>query len=498
MRNCAEVWGVMAIVGVTVLTGWGLVSSRALADDTVSTAASVTVSSSCQLDSTEGTAHEAEVVASTYRADIGETTITATCNDVNGYAIYAVGYTNNELGRNDMLGSTTGRTIATGTATSGDTSNWAMKLTPVTSTATPTIVTGYDAYHAIPSEYTKVSSYANSTMESASGSQMKTTYAAFVAGTQVPDVYNGKVKYTLIHPSDSANRPCVGKYTISYNANGGSGNMDSQSACVDTSITLLPNGFTPPTPVAENQFVLWNTEADGSGYTYYVGQSVTNLASVGETITLYAQWAPKYMQDLTRSTCGVVANGQPLTVYDRRDGNDYTVRYIAGACWMTQNLRITGTIYSNLSNFNTYDNVNVCEADLTAGNSLDQPRCHNSGNTSNGVWYNYAATSAKTIRSSSSVGATEDICPSEWHIPNHDTSGPAGSISSITSYSEIFSPITGGLYNGGTIDNSTYGYWWTSSGGGSGYRIVLTYRGGLGANGQSYPGSRGVYIRCVR
>ncbi|MBR6505854.1 hypothetical protein IKT18_03415 [Candidatus Saccharibacteria bacterium] len=503
-RYSFAVLSVMALTGfvLTIVSLSLLMASKSYADQTVLTQTAVTVTSSCEMTSVVDTVHEATVTASTYEDEIGETTITVACNDTNGYAIYAVGFTNNEFGRNDMLGQTTGRTIATGTATSGTTSAWAMKLTPVDNSVKPTIATGYDDYHTVPDTYTKVVSYADSTMTNASGSQFKTTYATYVASLQTPDTYVGKVKYTLVHPADTTNTPCGDTYTIIYNRNGGSGSMESQTACVDRAIGLLPNGFTAPASITENQFAAWNTEVDGSGYTYYAGQSVMNLANAGETVTLYAQWVPKYIQDFTGSTCQVVASERPFTVYDRRDGNDYTVRFIEGACWMTQNLRITGTVNAQYSNFSTYNSVNVCEEDLTAGNSNDISRCHDSGNATNGVWYNYAAASAKTITGSSNTAvATEDICPAGWSLPSYDTSNAAGSINSLSSTSAtsilIFSPATGGLYGDGSSLYGGDGYWWSATASLHTSRYQLAYVGGS-LNTGSNNRIRGLSIRCTR
>ena len=488
------------VVGLTVLVGMWMLSSRVQANDTVQSQASVTVASSCQLNSTINSAHESDVTPGTYEHDIGKTTISATCNDANGYAVYAIGYTNTEYGRNDMLGQTTGRTIDTGTATSGASSNWAMKLTSVASAVAPTIETAFQSYNDVPDEYTKVASYGNSTANYVAGSQFETTYAAYVSSEQAPDVYVGKVKYTLVHPADTTNAPCTETYTIVYNANGGTGSMDSQTGCMDVPIALLPSGFTPKAPVLENQFGVWNTEQDGSGYTYYPRQSVANLASPGGAITLYAQWVPRYIQDLTPQICEIAAKEAPITVLDRRDGNDYTVRFLQGACWMTQNLRITGTVNENGSNFSTYSNVNVCEGDLTSGNSNDEPRCHDSGNTTNGVWYNYAATSAKTILTGNTE-ATEDICPAGWHLPNRDyTNKPAGSIDSMAGVDSVtrtaFNPVAGGYYSSGSLSSTGSGYWWSSMGVSS--DRYLLYFNGSRLDTSRYDRSYGFYIRCVR
>ena len=492
----------MVALGMTLISLQLLGTSVTHAEMSINTQTAITVTSSCEMTSVVDTAHEAMVTASTYEDEIGETTITVACNDANGYAIYAVGFTNDELGRNDLLGQTTGRTIATGTATSGNTSAWAMKLAAVDNSVAPTIVTGYDDYHAVPGESTRVASFADSTMTNPAGSSFKTTYATYVESLQAPDVYIGKVKYTLGHPADTPSAPCSGTYTIIYNRNGGMGGMDSQTACVDKGIGLLPNEFTPPTPVTEYQFAAWNTAPDGSGYTYYPGQNAVNLASAGGSVTLYAQWAPKYMQDLTPLMCQIAASENPLTVYDKRDGSDYTVRYIQGACWMTQNLRITGMVYAQNSNFNTYSNVNVCEQDLTVGNSYDTPRCHDSEDTVKGVWYNYAAATAKTVTGNSNTTvAIEDICPANWRLPSYDVEKTPGSINSLllaptTSIVE-FSPVAGGYYYNGSINRPSYGYWWSTTASDATYRQYLFYDGN-GLDFSNYYRSRGNYIRCVR
>ena len=492
------VLGGVAVMGVAAMV---LVSARAMAVDSGAVPASVTVASSCELGQHVDTAHEAEVVASTYRDNIGKTTFTVACNDANGYDVYAVGYTNTEFGRNEMLGANTGWVIETGTAESGDTSNWAMKLTSVTGEVAPTITTGYDDYHAIPDDYTKVAGFNSSTVGHGVGSQFETTYAAYVQSLQPADTYVGKVKFTLVHPSDASSAPCTGTYTIAYNANGGSGSMDAQTACVDRQITLLPSGLSPASD--DWQFAAWNTAADGSGYTYYPGQKVSNLTTTGGVATLYAVWAPHYIQDLTRQTCSIVANERKLVVKDRRDGNEYDVRYLQDACWMVQNLRITGTVNAQYSNFSTYGNVDVCEGDLTAGNTYDQPRCHDSGNTTNGVWYNYAAASAKTILTSNNTNeATEDICPAGWHLPNRDTTGPAGSIDSLTSMDSIgiaaFQHITGGHYYNGSISSSNRGNWWSATTGDTVYRRYFLAYNTASLYTVSSGRDNGYYVRCVR
>ena len=71
-------------------------------------------------------------------------------------------------------------------------------------------------------------------------------------------------------------------YTVSYNANGGSGAPASQTKTYGVSLTL---SAVVPTR-AGHTFLGWNTKADGSGTSYAAGGSYTANAAA----TLYAQW----------------------------------------------------------------------------------------------------------------------------------------------------------------------------------------------------------------
>ena len=72
-------------------------------------------------------------------------------------------------------------------------------------------------------------------------------------------------------------------YTITFNANGGEGEMEAQRFEVGIDTALNANTFT-----RENyKFTGWNTAADGSGATYADEGAILELAG---DMTLYAQW----------------------------------------------------------------------------------------------------------------------------------------------------------------------------------------------------------------
>ena len=192
------------VLGVILLLP-AIFMQGAYAESTTTDNISVNIPVSCSMTSTIGSAHTAVVELGTYEDEIGETTFSVFCNDAGGFAVYAVGYSDNTYGNTVMKPSVLDASngIVTGTAISGNTSNWAMKLTAVSGTYAPTLATGFNNYHAIPNEYTKVVSFAANT-DSVSGSSFKSTYAAYVSQAQAADTYTGKVKYTIVHPSTPA------------------------------------------------------------------------------------------------------------------------------------------------------------------------------------------------------------------------------------------------------------------------------------------------------
>lgn len=73
-------------------------------------------------------------------------------------------------------------------------------------------------------------------------------------------------------------------YTVSFDANGGSGTMAGQSFRWGTPQSLNACTFTAP---EDDSFFGWNTAADGSGTAYDDGQTI----NINHDMTLYAQWA---------------------------------------------------------------------------------------------------------------------------------------------------------------------------------------------------------------
>ncbi len=82
---------------------------------------------------------------------------------------------------------------------------------------------------------------------------------------------------------ESNDEPIKKTFTITFNANGGEGEMDSQTADEGAEITLTANAFTR----TGYDFTGWNSAEDGSGASYGAGEKIT----LTENLTLYAQWS---------------------------------------------------------------------------------------------------------------------------------------------------------------------------------------------------------------
>ena len=217
-----------------------------------------------------------------------------------------------------------------------------------------------------------------------------------------------------------------------------------------------------------------------------------------------------YIQDFTNEMCRQEASSNSFTVIDKRDNNDYQVRYINGNCWMVQNLRYVGdpgstapsgsnygsmimkSATSNISADTTISVTDLTSSSPVAYNTYDYAKYHNSGNTTNGVWYNYVAASAGTITgSSNSTAATYDICPKGWRLPTNSEQ------SDITSYKDAFGPIYGGYYDNSANYRTDWGYWWSSTVYNTTQRFYLYYYGDRFTISADGGRAVGFYLRCM-
>ena len=282
-----------------------------------------------------------------------------------------------------------------------------------------------------------------------------------------------------------------GTLTINFNGNGSTGgSTTSQQIAAGNTTSLNANGFIR----TGYAFTGWNTAADGSGTSYADGADYTVTPATGNAaVTLYAQWEELTMQTFTNALCQTLASSANYTVKDARDDNEYTVRYINGACWMTQNLRLSGGRTLTSADSNVTSSWSFPSNSLTSGDSYTVARSAINSNTSYGGYYNYCAASAGTVCSSSSAqDADQDICPKGWSLPTYD------GMNGITSYSSAFSPVLSGVYYSGSLYGTGFeGNWWSATAYSSISQYRLFYNGSsLDTNGSGK--NYGYSVRCVR
>ena len=300
------------LVFATLVSGGILASAGVKADDTtVVDEITVMIPVACSMSGTVTSAHTDTVTAVSYTEDIGVTDLKVTCNDFNGFSIYAVGFTDNTEGTTTMRGASSNLAIPTGVYHEGDTtSSWAMKLTKVTNpggggpdiTYNPNILSitnGYSDYNVVPSSLTQVAEYkdsgdGSSATDQTLGAHVQTTYAAYVSGSQAADTYTGQVKYVLVHPADFA----TGKYSIVYNANGGAGTMASESNVPNYEPHIIPaSTITPPSgyvlagwcTVRDSSATAQNPQTTCTGTSYSDAIPASEVAA-NTTLNLYAYW----------------------------------------------------------------------------------------------------------------------------------------------------------------------------------------------------------------
>lgn len=107
-------------------------------------------------------------------------------------------------------------------------------------------------------------------------------------------------------------------YSLSYNANGGTGTVPAESEHFLTTGSVTVQGNTGPVTKPGFTYAGWNTKADGSGTTYAPGAVVTlNSAN----IVLYAQWQADALanQTLPAGSHPKRIKSKGLTVLNKKD-----------------------------------------------------------------------------------------------------------------------------------------------------------------------------------
>ncbi len=437
------------LVGATVASGAALSMAKvsATATESHSSKASVTVSESCSMTATVNTEHTATLpggaYSGSYTADgqtpykdgIGKTTIQTFCNDPAGYAIYAIGFSGDTNGGTYLRNANgdSANDIITGTATSGETSNWAMKVSAVSSSYSPSILNNFDNFSKVPSDYMKVASFGAGT-DGTVGSSITTTYAAYISGGQASGTYTGKVKYILVHPSTDGisdastmqdvaswgssvkvgeevkvkderdnQEYTVARVCVSY--------ADEEGSCAKSQLWMTQNldlVLSPDTALTSKNTDLnsavdlngkaldgYSTDTDGV-ISWTPGSTLSTPAKISD----FSAGNPVSVSGWTNSTT------EPYQAEGQLNGDDvYT--YSSGSS-------ASDTIYTSLA------------ACLAGGNTAAECAHYKNGN-----YYNFTAANALNNSGAYSADYTEmpnSICPAGWRLPKGLTKDDSGTV----------------------------------------------------------------------
>ena len=157
---------------------------------TVTDTVEVTINNACSITTTNlANTYSATMTNGQLKSDIGSTSMSISCNNASGWKVTAVG-SGAATNKTQMKAAGSGTNIATGTATSGATSNWAMKVTG-------NKASGYTTFKAVPSTAAVVATNSGAS----SGETIATMYQVWISATQQADTYTGQVTYTLVNPA---------------------------------------------------------------------------------------------------------------------------------------------------------------------------------------------------------------------------------------------------------------------------------------------------------
>ena len=449
---------------------------------------SISVPSSCTLSSSVDEAHNASIINGTYEEGIGKTTLTTFCNDRNGYSVYAIGDSLNSEGNNKLVSSLdSSRDINTGLLTSGDTSQWAMKLTLKAnddSPTSPTIESTYNnTYGLIPSAWTKVATISAGTTDMKKGSSFTTTYSTYISPTQPADTYIGQVKYLLTHPSSA---PVSGVY-IMQNVAEWEDEIPNSGDSVQA-IDIRDNKTYWVTRLADGH--IWMTQnldfditvnARLSSETtdlnvYNVAGYYDGYSKVGDTI---------YWESMSNATAIDFTGTGPITGWQNSNTEPYSASKTDNA----------GTGHNSLGNWYNFT------AAIASNNS------------------NFTALKADTL-SDISNNPQNSICPKGWRLPtiSNQAVDVVGSTDEFARINYLYNDnsTTSGLKlmevplyflengyvrgnNSGSLQNSgSYAYYHSSTiKDASNSYALWFYNGGVKVRDNGLGRDRGMAIRCV-
>ncbi|MDO4889377.1 MAG: InlB B-repeat-containing protein [Candidatus Saccharibacteria bacterium] len=404
--------------------------------------------------------------SSTGTVATGQDTLTITTNCAEGVNLYVSAVNG---GSTALTNAATSSSIPTVSASIGETA------AALSSNTWGLNITGGDTYYGLPA----YSANPGTPLYTGTATSLPIYYGVKVTSSSAPGSYTGQVLYTAM-----VNSECL-KYTVHFDANGGTGTMTDQKIAPAVATALTANSFERD----GYKFLGWATQATGKTGTAVNGvgtaadvdyadeAAVTDLAASGETANLYAIWEQDgYGEDTMQgwTGCSSLAANASVMLTDVRDSKQYAVKKLPdGKCWMMQNLTIGSTVSDNSGLALTSSDTNIPAEDTNTyylppagkqgtGTITQVPNVSGTPGTANftsdATIDAHAKTRFRTKNASytndSDTGyynfytatlgysyyndgidhgtSTRDICPANWHLP-HTPNTTSGSISSVGS-----------------------------------------------------------------
>ena len=272
--------------------------------------------------------------------------------------------------------------------------------------------------------------------------------------------------------------PDLGTYTISFDANGGSGEIQP-SELEESTIYMIPeNTFIRD----DYEFIAWNTQADGTGTTYFVNDVLT----ITSDITLYAQWKYIYQETGNSNGYGYVDLGLP-----------------SGTLWATCNVGADSPVE---------------RGDYFAWGETEPKGTYNWGNYKLSQGNHYSITKYNSSDNKVSLELVDDVANvnwgGEWRMPSVDDfkelcasdyciwetkykNGIFGfEVRSKINNNVIFLPATGYCNDNTIYHNTESGYYWSSDL--TEYTELYVSTFAINNSGSFWPTSDRAYGMCVR
>lgn len=471
---------------LTIISTLLLSLPHSFADSSSSDNISIELPVSCTMSGV-GNTHSESLINGTYDNNIGNgvTTLTTYCNDKDGYIIYAIGNGNNEESNTNLVGNN-GSNIATGTATSGNTSNWAMKLASLDNTLTMNSTYTSD-FASIPASWTEVAKKESNTTDSETGSSITTTYAVYVSNFQAAGTYSGQVKYAMFHPSSalaptSIEGALAANHKEKYN---GYYKMQDMNPTICNMVNIYGEASQTQLIDVRDNNVYWvaklndnncwmtqnldldlshevalTSETSDIDPTTYNTGIYTEAAGYNQSGNVVS-WTPSTIDsnNIQRADT-ILANGNTASGWT--DDNNHPYSADSGNKYRYTN----PTSYSE----NEYNSLENC-----AMNNNDDIKGCEHGHYGN--YYNWPAAAATNNASTAPNGSTwgNSICPKNWDLPANGKYGtmltPQGVYDNGSYTTDGFNKIRTaplyfarfGLVSGGTLQSGSGGYYWSST-----------------------------------